>query len=56
MGTNLELWIVRGTEKCDELSSFYHMVYCVSFVHSFHVRSLIPSIRALMRPHYQLQR
>jgi hypothetical protein len=49
---HLKLRIVRCTEKGNELPSFDHMVYCVSFVHSFHVWPLIPGIWALMRPYY----
>jgi hypothetical protein len=52
--TYLKLRIIRGTEQGDELPSLHYMINCVALVHSLHLRSLVPSIRALMRPYYQL--
>lgn len=54
-GRNLKLRIIRSTEKSNKFACFDDMIDSISFIHWCHLRPLLPCIRALMRPDYQLQ-
>lgn len=53
---NLKLWIIRSTEKGDQLSRLHNMINSVPFSHSIKTIPLFPCIRSFMWPDDQLEK